>query len=161
MSLEILVLPFFAMKQTIIILSLHEPVDYCEQPVILAGDLNVNFSLPEAEPLFKFLDENFSLEMINGRHDPTTNGGTVIDAVFARDLPNLDIKHLISYFSFHNPIVNIIDIEKVNVVKCKIIPWTNIQAEKNPGQYQGSSRLNLSLGPSKLAKEQQTLKQQV
>ncbi|KAK0160260.1 hypothetical protein PV328_007688 [Microctonus aethiopoides] len=97
------------MKQTIIISSLHEPVDYCEQPVILAGDFNVNFSLPEAEPLLKFLDENFSLEMINGKHDPKTNGGTVIDAIFARDLPSIDIKHRISSFSFHNPIVNIID----------------------------------------------------
>ncbi|KAK0157143.1 hypothetical protein PV328_011827, partial [Microctonus aethiopoides] len=67
MSLEILVLLFIAMKQTIIILSLHELVDYCEQPVILAGDFNGNFSLPEAEPLLEFLDENFSLEMINGR----------------------------------------------------------------------------------------------
>ncbi|KAK0075915.1 hypothetical protein PV326_011191 [Microctonus aethiopoides] len=58
-----------------------EPVDYCQQPVILAGHFNVNFSLPEAEPLLKFFDEKFSLEMINGRNDPTTNGETIIDAV--------------------------------------------------------------------------------
>ncbi|KAK0074032.1 hypothetical protein PV326_012816, partial [Microctonus aethiopoides] len=55
-------------------------VDYCEQSVILAGDFNVNFSLPEAEPLIKFLNEQFSLEMINGRNDPTTKGGTTTDA---------------------------------------------------------------------------------
>ncbi|KAK0073887.1 hypothetical protein PV325_009064 [Microctonus aethiopoides] len=36
------------------------------------GACNVNFLLQEAEPLLKFLKENFSLEMINGRNDPTT-----------------------------------------------------------------------------------------
>ncbi|KAK0169590.1 hypothetical protein PV328_011852, partial [Microctonus aethiopoides] len=47
------------------------------------------------------------------------------------------------------------------MLQAKIIAINGNQAEKNPGQHQGSSRLNLSLGPSKLAKEQQTLKQQI
>ncbi|EAL59434.1 conserved hypothetical protein [Wolbachia endosymbiont of Drosophila ananassae] len=86
-----------------------EPVEYSEQPVLLAGDFNINFSLPEAEPLLAFLREKFSLEMINGRNDPTTKGGTTIDAVFARNMDKIDVRHFISYFSYHNPIVNIID----------------------------------------------------
>ncbi|KAK0156857.1 hypothetical protein PV328_012202, partial [Microctonus aethiopoides] len=31
------------------------------------------------EPLLKFLDENFSLEMINGRHDPKTNSPVILE----------------------------------------------------------------------------------
>ncbi|XP_054084985.1 uncharacterized protein LOC128921395 [Zeugodacus cucurbitae] len=68
-----------------------EPVEYSEQPVLLAGDFIVNFSLPEAELLLAFLREKFSLEMINGRNDPTTKGGTTIDAVFARNIDKIDI----------------------------------------------------------------------
>ncbi|EAL57857.1 hypothetical protein WwAna0671 [Wolbachia endosymbiont of Drosophila ananassae] len=86
-----------------------EPVEYSEQPVLLAEDFNINFSLPEAEPLLAFLREKFSLEMINGRNDPTTKGGTTIDAVFARNIDKIDVRHFISYFSYHNPIGNIID----------------------------------------------------
>ena len=45
-------------------------VEYCEQPVILAGDFNVlvNFSLPAAAPLLQFLKDKLSLEMINGKN---------------------------------------------------------------------------------------------
>lgn len=86
-----------------------EEIDYCERPVILAGDFNVNFSLPEAETLLTFLKDKFGLEVINGRNDPTTKGGTTIDAVFARNIEKIELKHFVSYFSYHNPIVNVVD----------------------------------------------------
>lgn len=62
---------------------IREPVDYCEQPVILTKDFNVNFSLP------KFIKDKFSLNMINGRNNPTTKGGTSIDAVFAKNIAKI------------------------------------------------------------------------
>lgn len=48
--------------------------DYFEQPVILVGDFNINFSLPEAQPLLDFLKDKFSFDIINGRNDATTKG---------------------------------------------------------------------------------------
>jgi hypothetical protein len=70
----------------------------------LTGDFNVNFSLPEAQPLLDFLKQKFSLTMINSRNYPTTKGGTTINAVFARKLENIELKHFVSYFSCHNHI---------------------------------------------------------
>lgn len=89
---------------------LGKPVDYAELPVILAGDFNVNFSQPEFQPLLQFLEEKYSFEMIIGRNDPTTKGGTTIDAVFARNLNYVHLKHFVSYFSYHNPIVIVVDL---------------------------------------------------
>lgn len=73
------------------------------------GDFNVNFSLPEAEPLLKFLKDKCTLDVINGRND-LTKGKITIDVVFARNIAKIEIKHFISYFIYHNPIVNIIDV---------------------------------------------------
>jgi hypothetical protein len=33
-----------------------EPVYYCDRPVVLTGDFNVNFLLPEAQLLLDFLE---------------------------------------------------------------------------------------------------------
>jgi hypothetical protein len=79
-----------------------EPVYYCHRPVVLTGDFNVNFSLPEAQPLLDFLEQKFSLKMINSRNCPTTKDGTTIDAVFARKLENIELKHFVSYFSYYS-----------------------------------------------------------
>jgi hypothetical protein len=81
-----------------------EPVYYCDRPVVLTGDFNINFSLPEAQPLLDFLEQKLSLRMIKSRNYPTTKGGTTIDAVFARKLENIELKYFVSYFSYHNPI---------------------------------------------------------
>uniref|UniRef100_A0A2S2QSI5 Endonuclease/exonuclease/phosphatase domain-containing protein n=1 Tax=Sipha flava TaxID=143950 RepID=A0A2S2QSI5_9HEMI len=81
-----------------------EPVYYCDRPVVLIGDFNVNFSLPVAQLLLDFLEQKFSLRMVNSRHYPTTKGGTTIDAVFARKLENIELKHFVSYFNYQNPI---------------------------------------------------------
>jgi hypothetical protein len=58
----------------------------------------------EAQPLLDFLEQKFSLRMINSRNYPMAKDGTTIDAVFARKLENIELKHFVSYFSYHNPI---------------------------------------------------------
>ena len=52
----------------------------------------VSKALPEAQPLLEFFETKFSLKMINAKDNSTTKGGTNR-----------------SYFSYHNPIVSIVD----------------------------------------------------
>ncbi|XP_063973302.1 uncharacterized protein LOC135160564 isoform X4 [Diachasmimorpha longicaudata] len=99
---------------------IEEEADYCQWPVILAGDFNVNFSLAESEPLLTFLKEKFSLEMINGRNDPTTERGTTIDAVFVKNIDKIELEHFVCYFSYHNPLVNISDRENDVSIKQEV-----------------------------------------
>ncbi|GFY09706.1 hypothetical protein TNCV_3696681 [Trichonephila clavipes] len=50
-------------------------------PMILSGDFNF-FSLPKAEPLIAFLNDELKLEMNTNQNVSATNNGNVIDAVF-------------------------------------------------------------------------------
>ena len=47
--------------------------------------------------------------MINAKDDLTTKGGTTIDAIFATNIDKIICKNFISYFSYHNPIVSIVE----------------------------------------------------
>ena len=51
-------------------------------PMILGGDLNINFATDEAEPLIAFLWGEFNLQV----NTNSTNPKTTIDAVFSRYL---------------------------------------------------------------------------
>ncbi|GFW39838.1 transposable element Tcb1 transposase [Trichonephila clavipes] len=73
--------------------------NYHSLPMILSGDFNVNFSLPEAEPLMAFLTDELKLEMNTNRNISATNSGTVIDAVFQRFLNTLKSQVSVSYFT--------------------------------------------------------------
>ncbi|GFW17957.1 hypothetical protein TNCV_2231381 [Trichonephila clavipes] len=57
--------------------------------MILRGEFNVNFSLPEVEALIAVLTDEQKLEMNTNRNISTPNSDTVIDAVFQRFLNTL------------------------------------------------------------------------
>ncbi|GFY25042.1 hypothetical protein TNCV_2692331 [Trichonephila clavipes] len=60
--------------------------DNYKKPIILTGDLNVNFASEEAKPLIEFLKRTLYLTMnIDSREG--TRYGTTMDAVFS---PSLD-----------------------------------------------------------------------
>ena len=79
----------------------EKSINHYNQPMIQTGDFNINFALP----LLEFFDKNFSLKMINAIDDPTTKGGTSINAIFATSIDKITCKNFISYFSYHNPII--------------------------------------------------------
>lgn len=81
-------------------------------PLILSGDLNINFADDKSEPLKKFLIDKFNLTMNNSPSQSTTNYGTTIDAVFSRFIDNIQSETYTCYFSYHKPIVSIINCDK-------------------------------------------------
>ncbi|XP_032457815.1 uncharacterized protein LOC116738670 [Nasonia vitripennis] len=81
-------------------------------PLILSGDININFADDKSEPLKKFLIDKFNLTMNNSSSQSTTNYGTTIDAVFSRFIDNIQSETYTCYFSYHKPIVSIINCDK-------------------------------------------------
>ncbi|GFV59173.1 uncharacterized protein TNCV_2339141 [Trichonephila clavipes] len=85
--------------------------NYHTCPLILAGDFNVNFASEDGQLLVNFLQDKLELRMNkvnNNRNEPTTRHGTTIDAVFSRYLPNFHSKTYVSSFSYHKPIVSVL-----------------------------------------------------
>lgn len=80
--------------------------NYHELPMILAGDFNVNFRSEESQPLIDFLKEKLNLTMNTCPLNSTTRFGTTIDAVFSRNLANLQSKVYVSHFSYHKPLLS-------------------------------------------------------
>lgn len=74
-------------------------------PLILGGDFNVNFASDDSIPLIDFLSENFSLLINNDPKISTTKSGTTIDAIFTRNLENIESRTYVSYFSYHKALV--------------------------------------------------------
>lgn len=79
-------------------------------PLILAGDFNINFADKKSERLTTFLSEKLNLKMNNDPQESTTKYGTTIDAVFSRYLEDIKSQTYVSYFSYHKPIVSMINI---------------------------------------------------
>lgn len=82
--------------------------NYNVVPLILSGDFNINFAHQSAHPLIEFLLNKLNLNMNNNRNQATTKSGTTIDAIFTRYL-NFSSKMFISYFSYHNPIITVLN----------------------------------------------------
>ncbi|XP_049305794.1 uncharacterized protein LOC105227464 isoform X10 [Bactrocera dorsalis] len=82
--------------------------NYHTLPLILAGDFNINFASGNGQLLINFLRDKLELQMNNDRNEPTTRHGTTIDAVFSRFLSNFNSKIYVSYFSYHKPIVSVL-----------------------------------------------------
>ena len=80
-----------------------------EIPLILAGDFNINFSDKKSKPLIQFLLEEFDLKINNDPTMSTTRFNTTIDAVFSRYLDKIESQMFVSYFSYHKPIVTMIE----------------------------------------------------
>ena len=83
--------------------------NYNEIPMIVAGDFNVNFAKKESLPFINFLKEVVNLDIVNDRAASTTRYRTTIDAVFARFIDNLSANLYVWHFSYHKPIVTIMD----------------------------------------------------
>lgn len=78
--------------------------DLSQLPMIVCGDFNVNFKLPEADELITFLNNDFNLEMITNRFLSTTQHNTCIDAKFGRYVNICDTELYSSSFSYHKAI---------------------------------------------------------
>ncbi|GFX99223.1 uncharacterized protein TNCV_2494041 [Trichonephila clavipes] len=84
--------------------------NYHMLPIILAGDFNVNLASKDGQLLVNFLQDKLELQMNkanNKRSEPTSRYGTTIDTVFSR-FSNFRSKTYVSYFSYHKPIVSIL-----------------------------------------------------
>ncbi|XP_049305975.1 calcium-dependent protein kinase 5 isoform X5 [Bactrocera dorsalis] len=82
--------------------------NYHTLPLILARDFNINFASEDGQLLRNFLRDKLELQMNNDRNEQTTRHGTTIDAVFSRFLSNFNSKIYVSYFSYHKPIVSVL-----------------------------------------------------
>uniref|UniRef100_A0A0K8TMU8 Endonuclease/exonuclease/phosphatase domain-containing protein n=1 Tax=Tabanus bromius TaxID=304241 RepID=A0A0K8TMU8_TABBR len=79
--------------------------------MILSGDFNTNFAEDDKNQLLiEFLNNEFGLTMSNDRNLSTTKYKTTIDAVFIRHLNRFESKLFVSYFSYHKPIVSVLEI---------------------------------------------------
>jgi endonuclease/exonuclease/phosphatase (EEP) superfamily protein YafD len=76
--------------------------------IILSGDFNANFADERAQRLITFLKDKFQLHMTNDPQHSATNYGTTLDAVFSRFIEKMELERVISYFSYHKPIVSLI-----------------------------------------------------
>ena len=85
--------------------------NYHKLPMILTGDFNVNFANNASQALITCLKDTFNLIMNNDPMQPTTRGGTTIDAVFSRFLNTLKSRTFISYYSYHMPIVSSLNLD--------------------------------------------------
>ena len=78
-------------------------------PLILAGDFNVNFNNKEKfEELTSFLSDTFDLSINNDPAQFTTKYCTTVDAVFSRYLDKIESQTYVSYYSYHKPIITMI-----------------------------------------------------
>ncbi|CAG9831913.1 unnamed protein product [Diabrotica balteata] len=79
-------------------------------PMILTGVFNINFADDKNISLIEFLNNELGLTMSNDRNISTTKYKTTIDAVFTRNLNRFESKLFISYFSYHKPIISVLEI---------------------------------------------------
>ena len=86
--------------------------NFHELPLILAGDFNINFADENSEPLKQYLSEKLKLTMNNDPSQSTTKNGTTIDAVFSRFLNKIESQTHVSYFSYHKPIISMIECDE-------------------------------------------------
>lgn len=91
---------------------LHQKIGrrFDDLPMILSGDFNINFADDKNLQLLEFFKNEFGLSMSNDRNLSTTRYKTTIDAVFTRYLNKFESKLFVSYFSYHKPIVSVLDI---------------------------------------------------
>ncbi|KAK2575621.1 hypothetical protein KPH14_011884 [Odynerus spinipes] len=90
-------------------------VDYDKIPMIMSGDFNVNFAAPKAEPLLQFLESKLNLKMNNHPALSTTKYGTTIYSVFSRYLNKLESTVYVSYFSYHKPLLSVLEYDSMEI----------------------------------------------
>lgn len=82
---------------------------YHELPLILGGDFNIQFDTDKGLRLVKFLKEELNLDLVSGNTLGTTRHGTTIDAIFSRFVNHVTSDVHVSYFSYHKPIVTVLN----------------------------------------------------
>ena len=82
--------------------------NYDKLPLILAGDFNISMK-KKSDPLKTFLFNAFDLRMNNNPAQSTTRSNTTIDGVFSRYLERMESQTYVSYFSYHRPIVSMVE----------------------------------------------------
>ena len=75
-------------------------------PLILAGDLNINYA--------DKISERFTMSS----QESTTKDGTNIDALFSRCLENIKSQTHVSYFGYHKAMVSMIKVPVACATKC-------------------------------------------
>ena len=78
-------------------------------PIVLMGDFNTTDT--DRSKLAQYLDQRFGLKLDTNVRDKTTLGGTCIDLTFSRGI-NLTCKCYVSYFSYHRPVFNKIELSQ-------------------------------------------------
>jgi len=76
-----------------------------EQPEELIVELSPKF--------IQLVRETFDLEFNNDKAISTTRDNTTVNTVLSRHIDNLTKKHYVSYFSHHQPISSIIDVNSI------------------------------------------------
>ncbi|XP_065082636.1 uncharacterized protein LOC135705014 [Ochlerotatus camptorhynchus] len=79
-----------------------------DNPIIVTGDFNVDVSKAENIGFVQFMKNFLQLDLVSDPKLPTTLGGTCIDLVFARKIPELPTKRFITYFSYHRPLFTLL-----------------------------------------------------
>lgn len=72
-------------------------------PILLCGDFNTN--VKNDDTFLKYMKDTYNLECVSDVNKSTTLRGTTIDLTFSRHI-TLETLPLISYFSYHRPILN-------------------------------------------------------
>lgn len=85
--------------------------EYHLLPLVLSGDFNVDLSKDDGLTLIQFLKSELNLDIVSDRAMGTTRYGTTIDAVFSRFVNHVSTNVHVSYFSYHKPLVTVINNE--------------------------------------------------
>lgn len=80
-------------------------------PLVLSGDFNIDFNKDDGLRLIQFLKSELNLDIVSDRTLGTTRYGTTIDAVFSRFVNHVSTNVHVSYFSYHKPLVTVINNE--------------------------------------------------
>jgi hypothetical protein len=78
---------------------------YDKIPIILSGDFNIDLKKQENQSFVDFMEDSFGLELNSNANISTTRESSCLDAVFTRNLHNIDTTHYITYFSYHKSLL--------------------------------------------------------
>lgn len=77
-------------------------------PVVVTGDFNIDISKTENICFVRFMKEFLAFDIFSDPRKSTTLGGSCIDIIFARNIPDLLTKRYIAYFSYHRPLFTLL-----------------------------------------------------
>lgn len=78
-------------------------------PILVSGDFNIDVSKQENVDFIGFMKKHLNLHLMSDPLQATTLGGTCIDIVFGKNI-NVETRRYISYFSYHQPLLSLIEV---------------------------------------------------